>query len=107
MPPILILHAVLVHEAEVGLVDQSRRAQGVLLALGAKLPVGDPPELLVDQRKQPVECGTVARAQLEQEVGDGPGIVVVEGHRRIRCGGRGACGRRAAVSELVTVEGSV
>ena len=106
MSSILILHTVLVHEAKVGFVDQSRRTQGVLLALGAKLPVGDPPELLVNQRKQPVECGTVARAQLEQEVGNGPGIVV-EGHRRIRCGGRGASGRRAAVSELVTVEGSV
>ena len=107
VPPILILHPVLVHEAEVGLVDQSRRPQGVLLALGAELPVSHPPELLVDQRKQPVECGTVARAQLEQEVGNRPGIVVVEGHRRIRCGGHGACDRRVAVSELVTVEGSV
>jgi hypothetical protein len=75
-----IFHSGLVHQPEIGLVDQARRTEGVLLALTEELPVSDPSQLLVDQWKQPVERAGVARAQLEQKIGDWTAGVIGRGH---------------------------
>jgi len=57
-----ILDPGLIHQAEVGLVDQTRRAQSVILALDPELPMRHPAELLIDQGEQPVERGLIPRA---------------------------------------------
>ena len=70
MPPIPPLDPGLVHQLEVGLVDQAGRAQSVTRPLALKLPVRDPAQLAVDQRKEPVDRSRIAVAQLEEEIGD-------------------------------------
>jgi hypothetical protein len=56
-----VLHAGLIHQAEIGLMDQARGAKGVLLALAEELPVGDTAQLPVDEWEQPVERSGVVR----------------------------------------------
>jgi hypothetical protein len=56
----------------------------MLPSLGGKLPVSDSAQLLVHQWKEAVERAGIARAQLEQNIGDGLGIVIAR-HLAPRC----------------------
>lgn len=80
MLSVLILHAGLVHQPEIGLVDQARRAERMLVSFDAQLPVGDPAQLFVDQWKEAVERAGVARAELEQKIGDWSRVVIAGRH---------------------------
>jgi hypothetical protein len=60
MLSVLILHAGLVHQPEIGLVDQARRAECMLPSLSEELPVGDSAQLLVHEWKEAVERAGVA-----------------------------------------------
>jgi hypothetical protein len=69
------VHAVLprdidVDEAGVRFVDESGRLEGVLLALAAHVPVGEAPELLVDDRHELVERVLVSLPPVEKQRGD-------------------------------------
>src|SRR5690606_19445397 len=57
-------------ELEVGLVDERRRVEGLGAALPEALAVRERPELVVDEREQPVERLGVAVVRLREETGD-------------------------------------
>ena len=82
MSPVPILHPGLVHQTQVGLVNQARGAQRVIAPLRCELPVGHPPELVVHHGEQPVERGAVAGAQLEQEIGNDAVVATFGRHCR-------------------------
>ena len=60
---------VLVDEPEIRLVDDLRRGQRVVRLRRAQLPVGDPPEVVVDERKESVERLAVAAGGIQEQVG--------------------------------------
>jgi hypothetical protein len=51
---VAVLETGLVGRPEVDLVDQAGGAQGVIAALATERPPGDPAQLVVDQRVEPV-----------------------------------------------------
>lgn len=60
MTAISILRPSLVHQPQIGFVDQTSRAQGMLFPFGAELTVRDSAKLLIDQGKEPVKRTRVA-----------------------------------------------
>jgi hypothetical protein len=71
---IVVLEPGLIHQSEIGLVDQPGGAEGVAGLLAAERAAGDAPQLLVDQRIEPVHDGSASAAQLQQQLGDGLGV---------------------------------
>jgi hypothetical protein len=55
MGPILPLHALVIHQAHVGLVHQSRCLQAVGGALASHVPLREAPEFVIHEGRQPVE----------------------------------------------------
>jgi hypothetical protein len=78
--PIPTLDPRLVDQPEVGLVDQARRAEGVIGTFELKPVVGDAVQLVVHQREEPVHARRPVLAQLQQQVGD---WLVLAGHCRL------------------------
>jgi hypothetical protein len=66
--------AALSGELEEGLVDERRRLQRVPGPFAAQLPVGDPLELRVEEREEPLERRAVPRRPGVEQPGDLPGI---------------------------------
>ena len=65
---VLPVHAALVHEAQEGLVDQVVGLEGLAGPLPAEVPPGQPPQLVVDERRDLVEGRVVtAVPPVEQE----------------------------------------
>ena len=60
----------LILELEIGFVNQGRRAQGVADGLRGELPMGDTPELIVDQGKETFEALRSATPQHGKRGGD-------------------------------------
>ena len=60
------LRPVLIHQAQVRLVHQRRRLQGVIPALARQVVRGERPQLVVDQRHEPLSGVRVAPPQLPQ-----------------------------------------
>ena len=57
---ILPLHALVIHQAHVGLIDQSRRLQAVTGALAFHVAPREAMEFVIDDGRQPVERGSVS-----------------------------------------------
>ena len=71
MRPVHPLHASLVDELEVCLMNQRARVERVPVPLAPELPVRDSPQLLVDKGEKLVGCVSFPCAPCEQEAGDG------------------------------------
>jgi len=59
-----------IHQAEVGLIDQRSRLQAVIRALVGNVALGNPMELPVYERDQPLEGGLVALPPFLEQSGD-------------------------------------
>ena len=70
MGPILPLHALVIHEADVGLVDQRAGLKVVVGALASHVPVRQPAELRLHDRRQLVEGELVFVAPGTEELAD-------------------------------------
>jgi hypothetical protein len=70
MGPILPLHPLVIHEADVGLIDQRACLKVVVGALASHVPVRQPAELPVDDRRQLVEGELVSVAPGTEELAD-------------------------------------
>ena len=57
-------------QAQVGLVDERGRLEAVPRSLSRHVSAGDPMQLLVDDRDQPVECRVIALSPCDQESRD-------------------------------------
>src|SRR5262249_35152765 len=68
-----------IHELEIRLVHQPRGAEGVPLGLTSELVVGDPPQVVVDQRDESVEGPRPSLGQVHEGAGDVQ--IVSRGHR--------------------------
>jgi hypothetical protein len=69
------------HELHIGLVNRSRRTEGMTHPLTLQVPVGDPPGLRIYGGVQPVCRFGLTIAKLEQQVGDLLGFVHAENRR--------------------------
>jgi hypothetical protein len=67
---VLPADAAQVDEAKERLVDEGRGLQSVIVAFAAHLEAGQPAKLLVDERHQVIERGTIALAPGEQQLSD-------------------------------------
>ena len=56
------------NQAQEGLVNDRRRLQSVAAAFCAHVIAGQPPQLVVDQRRQTVECLRMTRSPLGQKL---------------------------------------
>ncbi len=72
---VLPLHAALIDQPQVDLVDQRRRRQGVFGPLAAEERPRHPPQVVVDDRRQRLERLAIAGAPAQQQVGDVGGAV--------------------------------
>jgi len=68
---VAVLEPRLIHQPEVGLVDQAGGAESMAGALAAERAMGDAAQLLVDQRIEPVHDACLPFAQREQQLGEG------------------------------------
>ena len=67
MPSILPIDLALAHEADVRLMNERRRLQGVVGALAPKLARGNAAKLPVDERQQGTERSPVAPAPVAEQ----------------------------------------
>ena len=70
MGPILPLHPLVIHEADVGLVDQGGRLEAVVAALTSHAAVRQPAQLRIDDRRQAVERALVSVAPGPEQLAD-------------------------------------
>jgi hypothetical protein len=70
MGPILPLHPLVIHQADVGLIDQRAGLKVVVGALASHVPVRQAAELRVDDRRQLVEGELVSVAPGTEELAD-------------------------------------
>jgi hypothetical protein len=70
MGPILPLHPLVIHQADVGLVDQGGRLEAVVAALTSHIAVRQVAELRIDGRRQLVEGVWVSVAPGREELAD-------------------------------------
>ena len=78
MGPILPLHPLVIHEPDVGLIDQRACLKVVAGALASHVPVRQPAELRIDDRRQLVEGELVSVTPGTEELAD-----LVDRHRCI------------------------
>jgi hypothetical protein len=56
-------------ESEIRLVDQSGGREGVVRSFAPQVPAGQSTELVIDERKSPVECPTIATSGTNEKIG--------------------------------------
>ena len=67
MGPIPPRGGCLIDQAHIGLVDESGGAEGVIWPLPPQAAMGDPPQVVIDQRQQLVEGASVTAGALRQQ----------------------------------------
>ena len=67
MGPILPLHPLVIHQADIGFIDQRGRLEAVVGALTSHVAVRQPAELRIDDRRQLVEGELVSVAPGAEE----------------------------------------
>jgi hypothetical protein len=70
MSAILPFGLLAVHQAKIDFVDERGRLQGMVAALPGKIPLRDPPQLVVDKRDEGISGLNIALAPAGQQFGD-------------------------------------
>jgi hypothetical protein len=77
MRPVLQVDAGLIHQPEVGFVDQSRGLERVIRPLPSHVPAGDPVQLVFDDREQRVQTISVTAAPSDEQASDARGLQIL------------------------------
>ncbi len=69
MGPILPSHPSVINESKINLIDQSRCLQCMARTLATHVMMGQPAQLFIDERNQPIQRGLVPIAPLYEQLG--------------------------------------